>query len=237
MIDDELLTADEKGITVGKNLEVDGKMQLNGGLKPMHTFTWSITEDGYKWNYTIESLYETIEGTRGYTIFNGYLRIFVSGVDISQDYAIIGEYDAYNGKINQLNGMVFGGYPAMSIVEGTNLQLFSYDSRTNKATFTNYALANKTQPKLFRHMIQLSGGSSADTTCQLEWISPNNLQCDSLEGLRTLLNNPQMDSYVASNPSGDLFSVVISTSTAQLKKVGTTQLVDVTSVSDTVTKL
>ena len=237
MIDDELLTADKNGITVGKNLEVDGKTQLNGGIKPIHTFTWSITQDEFQWDYTIESLYETIEGSMGYTIFNGYLRIYVNGIGAAQDYAIIGEYNAHDGQINEVSGIVFGGYPVMSITDGTDLQLFSYNSTTNTATFTKYALTDKIQPKLYRHIIQLSGGGSSDNICRLEWISPKDLVCDSLQDLRTVLGNPQMQSYVASNPSGDLFGVVISPSTAQLKKAGTASLVNITSVSDTVTAL
>ena len=224
-------------VIVGKNLEVGLTTKLNGGIKPIHTFTWSIIQDEFKWDYTIESLYETMEGSMGYTIFNGYLRIYVNGIGAAQDYAIIGEYNGFGGQINEVNGITFGGYPVTSITDGTNLQLFSYNSTTNKATFTDYALANKTQSKLYRHVITLNANSSADGSCRLEYISPKDLVCDSLQDLRTVLGNPQMNSYIASNPSGDLFGVVISPSTAQIKKVGTTSLLNVTSVSDTVTTL
>ena len=237
MIDDELLTADKNGITVGKNLEVDGTTKLNGGLKPIHTYKWSITQEGYEWDYTLESLYETQEGSLGYTIFNGYLRIRVSGVGVSQDYAIIGEYNAFGGQMNELSGITFGGYPVTSITEGTDLELFSYNSTTNEATFTKYALTDKTQSKLYRHVITLHANSTSDGSCRLEYISPKDLVCDSLADLRTVLGNPQMNSYIASNPSGELFGVVISPSTAQIKKVGTTSLLNITSVSDTVTTL
>ena len=237
MIDDELLTADIKGITVGKNLEVDGKIQLNGGIKPIHTYKWSLTQDEFQWDYTLESLYETQEGSLGYTIFNGYLRIHVNGVDISQDYAIIGEYNAFGGQMNELSGITFGGYPVTSITEGTDLELFSYNSTTNKATFTKYLTKATGQAKLYRHVITLHANSTADGSCRLEYISPKDLVCDSLADLRTVLGNPQMNSYIASNPSGDLFGVVISPSTAQIKKVGTTSLLNITSVSDTVSAL
>ena len=245
MIDSELIEAlgtdikfDGTGnVIVGKNLEVGGTTKLNGGINPIHTFTWSLIQDEFQWDYTLESLYETQEASLGYTIFNGYLRIHVNGVDVSQDYAIIGEYNGFGGQINELNGITFGGYPVTSITEGTSLQLFSYNSTTNKATFTDYALVSKTQSKLYRHMIMLTGSSSADGTCILEFISPKDIVCDSLQDLRTVLGNPQMQSYVASNPGGDLFAVVISPSTAQIKKVGATSLVNITSVSDTVTSL
>ena len=245
MIDSELIEAlgtdikfDGTGnVIVGRNLEVGGTTKLNGGIKPIHTFTWSITEEGMQWDYTLESLYETMEGSLGYTIFSGYLRIYVNGVGAAQDYAIIGEYGANEGQINEVSGITFGGYPVMSITDGTSLQLFSYNSTTNKATFTDYALTNKVQPKLYRHVITLHANSTSDGSCRLEYISPKDLVCDSLQDLRTVLGNPQMNSYIGSNPSGDLFGVVVSPSTAQIKKVGTTSLLNITTVSDTVTPL
>lgn len=245
MIDSELIEAlgtdirfDGTGnVIVGKNLEVGGTTKLNGGLTPIHTFTWSLTQDEFQWDYTLESLYETQEASLGYTIFSGYLRIHVNGVDVSQDYAIIGEYNAFGGQMNEVSGITFGGYPVTSITEGTSLQLFSYNSTTNEATFTDYLTKEAGQAKLYRHIITLRAGSSADGTCRLEWISPRDLVCDSLQDLRTVLGNPQMQSYVASNPSGDLFGVVISPSTAQFKKVGATSLANIASVSDTVTAL
>ena len=237
MIDDELLTADKNGITVGKDLEVVGTTKLINGLKPIHTFTWSLTQDEFQWDYTLESLYETQESSLGYTIFSGYLRIHVNGVDVSQDYAIIGEYNGFGGQINELSGITFGGYPVTSITEGTDLELFSYNSSTNTATFTKYLTKATGQAKLYRHVITLHANSTADGSCRLEYISPKDLVCNSLADLRTVLGNPQMQSYIASNPSGDLFGVVISPSTAQIKKVGTTSLLNITSVSDTVTAL
>ena len=245
MIDSELIEAlgtdikfDGTGnVKVGKNLEVNGTTKLNGGLKPIHTYTWSINQEGFDWDYTIETLYETEEASLGYTIFNGYLRIHVNGVDVSQEYAIIGEYNAFGGQMNELNGITFGGYPVTSIIDGTSLQLFSYNSSTNKATFTDYLTKATAQAKLYRHVITLHANSTSDGSCRLEWISPEDIVCDSLEDLRIVLGNPQMQSYVASNPSGDLFGVVISPSTAQIKKVGTTSLLNITSVSDTVTAL
>lgn len=103
---------------------------------------------------------------------------------------------------------------------------------------TEEDFTNTVQRKLYRHVISLSrSGSTANDTCRLEWLSHNNLKCDSLQDLRTVLGNPQMNSYVASNPSGDLFCVVISPSTAQFKKVGEESLANITTVSDNVTTL
>ena len=237
MIDSELIEAlgtdikfDGNGnVTIGKSLEVGGTTKLNGGLTPIHTFTWSITQEGYKWDYTLESLYETQESSLGYTIFNGYLRIHVNGVDVSQDYAIIGEYNAFGGQMNELSGITFGGYPVTSITEGTDLELFSYNSTTNKATFTKYALADKTQSKLYRHKITLNG------IYVLMYNSTSNLNVGSVDNLRTIMkisSDSDMEVLpVCASDATSMVTLVVTNSSCQVD--GT----DVTTVSDTVTSL
>ena len=236
MIDSELIEAlgtdikfDGTGnVIVGKNLEVDGTTKLNGGLKPIHTYTWSITQDGMQWDYTIESLYETIEGSLGYTIFNGYLRIYVNGVGVSQDYAIIGEYSAHEGQINELSGITFGGYPVMSITEGTDLQLFSYNSTTNKATFTDYALASETQ-SIYRHNILLNGFYA------LMYDSTSNLKVKSVDDLRTIMKIPSKNNReilpVCSTDSTSIVALAVTADSCQVDGINVTQ------ISDTVTPL
>lgn len=237
MIDSELIEAlgtdikfDGTGnVIVGKNLEVGGTTKLNGGLKPIHTFTWSTTQDGMQWDYTLESLYETEESSLGYTIFNGYLRIHVNGVDVSQDYAIIGEYNGFGGQINEVSGITFGGYPVTSITEGTYLELFSYNSTTNKATFTKYALADKIQSKLYRHKITLNG------TYVLMYNSTSNLEVKSITDLRTIMK-------IKSASNEEILPVCASDATSMVTLVVTDSLcqvdgTDVTTVSDTVRPL
>ena len=237
MIDSELIEAlgtdikfDGAGnVIVGKNLKVGGKTQLNGGLKPIHTFTWSTTQDGFKWDYTLESLYETMEGSLGYTIFNGYLRIYVNGVGVSQDYAIIGEYNAHDGQINEVSGITFGGYPVTSITEGTDLELFSYNSTTNEATFTKYALTDKTQSKLYRHRLRLNN------LYILMYDSTSNLNVGSVDNLRTIMK-------ISSNSDSQILPVCTEDGTAMAPLAVTIHYCkvdgnDVTTVSDTVTAL
>ena len=237
MIDSELIEAlgtdirfDGTGnVMVGKNLEVGLTTKLNGGLKPIHTFKWSTTQEGMQWDYTLESLYETEESSLGYTIFNGYLRIHVNGVDVSQDYAIIGEYNAFGGQMNELNGITFGGYPVTSITEGTDLELFSYNSTTNKATFTKYALTNKTQSKLYRHKLRLNN------LYVLMYDSTSNLKVGSVDDLRTIMK-------ISSNSDREVLPVCTEDGTAIASLAVTIHYckvdgVDVTTVSDTVTPL
>ena len=235
MIDSELIEAlgtdikfDENcNVIVGKNLEVDGNIfTLNGkqwGIMPVCTDINSvITNKGYIIYSKKPEIHNINPAVKVFNCRGIYLNesgnVYIlnynpgaTNISIENDILYIKSADTYNSFINSAFSMELA------------------QSEINN-------IKNK-QSKLYRHKIQLMAGSSSDGSCRLEWISPNNLKCDSLEDLRTVLNNPGMDSYVASNPGGDLFGVVITPSTAQLKKVGTTQLLNITNVSDTVTPL
>ena len=218
MIDSELIEAlgtdikfDGTGnVMVGKNLEVGGTTKLNGGLKPIHTYQL----DG------ITKLYVYFKGTDHDSsvpndfIGYGWIERFGNGRPCIFYYAL------QDGNVSVFKGL-------------SNDTIYEY--RDNKMQTFSIAKASECQPKLYRHVITLHANSTSDGSCRLEYISPKDLVCDSLEDLRTVLGNPQMNSYIASNPGGDLFGVVISPSTAQIKKVGTTSLLNITSVSDTVT--
>lgn len=204
------INSDSNGnVSVGKNLEVGGTTKFNGGLEPIHTYKI----DG------VTTLYVYFEYMK-YGEFIGYGWIIHTGTV----RPCIFHYALQDGKVIRFSGL-------------SDDIIYEYNSNSNLTKTFTIANTSECQPKLYRHTITLRNASSADGTCRLEWISSNNLQCRSLEDLRTLLNNPQMSSYVASNPSGDLFGVVISTSTAQFKKAGTTSLFNITSVDDTVTSL
>ena len=211
MIDSELIEALGTDIRFdgNGNLTIDGKITANGGFNPIHTYKL----DG------VTTLYVYFEHMQ-YGEFLGYGWI----TNIGTPRPCIFHYALQDGKVIRFRGL-------------SDDIIYEYNSNSNSTKTFTIAKKSECQAKLYRHMITLRSASSADGTCRLEWISSNNLQCRSLEDLRTLLNNPQMQSYVASNPSGDLFGVVISTSTAQFKKAGTSSLVDITSVDDTVTPL
>ena len=89
--------------------------------------------------------------------------------------------------------------------------------------------------KLYKHLITLQNENK--DTCQLVWVTPNNLECKSVADLRTILGNPMMDSFVAGNPNGDVFCVVVSTYNAQSKKVGAASLSNITTVYDRIAQL
>lgn len=214
-------------VTVGKNLEVAGKVfTLNGkqwGIMPVCTDIDNVITN------------------KGYIIYSKKPGIFSPATNITV-FQCRGIYLNETGNV-----YIFSYSPSADNISIENDTLYiksneAYTSFFNSAFNMELAenevsqIKNK-QNKLYRHMITLRAESSANGTCRLEWISPSNLVCDSLEDLRTVLGNPQMNSCVASNPSGDLFGVVISPSTAQFKKVGADSLTNITTVSDNVTTL
>lgn len=213
---------DNGDVTIGRNLEVVSKTKLTHGFIPIHTYTFSINGE-HQSNYSLEIYVEELREYDGSYNFIGKLFVDDITYSIQDSYMILGNYMVPSEGIVTFSGV------------GSTGAIFTYDGSIFKSD--NIATASSKQNKLYRHIITLSAQSSADGTCRLEWISSNKLQCSSLQDLRKILNNPQMQSYVASNPSGDLFGVVISSSTAQFKKAGTTQLVNITRVSDTVTPL
>lgn len=228
---------DNGDVTVGRNLEVGGTTKLMSGLEPIHTYsTPVINSQSYDIDVYIEK-YNNQSDTYG---FMGILRDRNPVYDNSS-YLVIGSYGfSYDpSKEGMISDLYACGFEDFRINDsgGGKLREFKYSETLNYLGGTAYLTTATGQAKLYRHIITLSAQSSADGTCRLEWISSNKLQCSSLQDLRKILNNPQMQSYVASNPSGDLFGVVISASTAQFKKAGTTQLVNITRVSDTVTPL
>ena len=161
MIDDELLTADKKGITVGKNLEVGGKTQLNGGIKPIHTYQL----DG------ITKLYVIFEDTdhdssvpndfMGY----GWIERFGNGLPCIFYYAL------QDGRVSVFKGL-------------SNDTIYEYSNNTMKTS--SIAKASECQPKLYRHVLSLSNNGFM-YSAYIVYISTSNLKVDSLEGLTTLL--------------------------------------------------
>ena len=220
----KFLGIDKEGnITIRKNLGVDGTTKMNSGLTPI------LIKDGS---------YQTPEGIFTYQVLdfgefeNTGNRIL--GLISNDELELIG---IGNYKISGTTKDKFDIYGVSMVNNDFEYIHLDNGEIGSEPIYERLAFSKECQPKLYRHVISLSAGSSADGSCRLEYISPKDLVCDSLGDLRTVLGNPQMQSYVASNPGGDLFGVVISPSTAQIKKVGTTSLLNITSVSDTVTPL
>lgn len=202
---------------------------MNGGFKPVETLSFETNNGTYTFNIYTQIIVSESTDPSQYVNFFGK----VDNPDEPLSVLVTGSYyrDEQENIID-LNAIYFDlGENAIILHIYLDGGLYQFESSSILTTSSNL------QSPLYRHMITLMGGSSADGTCRLEWISSSNLVCGSLQDLRTVLGNPQMQSYVASNPSGDLFGVVISPSTAQFKKVGAEALTNITTVSDTVTTL
>lgn len=132
MIDDELLTADIKGITVGKNLEVDGKMQLNGGIKPIHKYKLDGITNLYVYFEDVDHDGSVPNDFMGY----GWIERFGNGRPCMFYYAL------KDGKVS-----VFKGLSSDTIYEYSNNQM-----QTSKI-----AKESECQSKLYRHKIILNG--------------------------------------------------------------------------------
>lgn len=226
----ELIHADENGnAIIGKNIEVGGTTKLNGGFEPVETLSFKTNHGTYTFNiYTQIILSESTDQSE-------FVNFFGKLDNESERLSVLVTGSYYRGdqeNIIDLNA-IYLDEGEISIILHIYLDGGLYKSEISNILTTSSNLKSQ----LYRHVITLHANSTSDGSCRLEYISPYNLVCDSLQDLRTVLGNPQMNSYVASNPSGDLFGVVISPSTAQFKKVGTTSLVNITSVDDTVTPL
>lgn len=160
-------------------------------------------------------------------------------------YLITGDY-----KLNiyfEGNVLYFSGFKGEEAIFDFNLSSNSiYDqqngitylnSTNTKTLFGNKSIVGEGNIDLYRHTITLSTSAGGiDGICYLDWISSNNLKCGSIQDLRTLLGSG-VHSLQASNPTGLLFAVVITPSTAEIRPVTSEVLVNIASVSDTVTTI
>ena len=131
MIDDELLTADEKGITVGKNLEVGGKTQLNGGIKPIHTYKLDGVTKFYVIFEDVDHDGSVPNDFMGY----GWIERFGNG------HPCIFYYALQDGKVSVFKGL-------------SNDTIYEYSNNTMKTS--KIAKASECQPKLYRHKLRLN---------------------------------------------------------------------------------
>ena len=131
MIDDELLTADEKGITVGKNLEVGGKTQLNGGIKPIHTYKLDGVTKFYVIFEDVDHDGSVPNDFMGY----GWIERFGNG------HPCIFYYALQDGKVSVFKGL-------------SNDTIYEYSNNTMKTS--KIVKASECQPKLYRHKLRLN---------------------------------------------------------------------------------
>ena len=236
MIDSELIEAlgtdikfDGTGnVIVGKNLEVGGTTKLNGGLKPIHTYSTPVI-DGQSYDIDVYiQKYNDQSDTYG---FMGILR-YRNPVYDNSSYLVIGSYGfSYDpSKEGMISDLYACGFEDFRVNDsgGGKLVQFKYSETLNYLGSTTY-LTKENQPKLYRHKITLNG------IYVLMYNSTNNLNVGSVDDLRTIMK-------ISSNSDSEVLPVCTEDGTAMAPLTITIHYckvdgADVTTVSDVVTTL
>ena len=201
-------------VEIAKNLEIDGKLKLNSGFEPIHTYSLEGADTTIE-IYT-ENLLSTNQGISTY-IFIGKL----------YDEIIIGRYQ-YDTAFRTLGAMGINYLEYDSIV----YYAYDYNSSISIKSFAIYEDLNTKQDKLTLHSLTLTANSK---TYNITLQSTNNLKVDSIADLRTILNiNATTDSLITPVCASDLTSTACLQVTTALCKIGAD---NVTAVSDKVTAL
>ena len=203
---------DDGSVEIAKNLEIDGKLKLNSGFEPIHTYTLETTL------YSIE-VYAEKEYADTFNFFGT-----LTSNDGYRQFCF-GEYALENDKVVEAY-MVTAEY-------STPPSYYSYvaNNLTNEILATTTQVDSK-QEKLTLHNLTLTANSK---TYNITLQSTNNLKVDSIADLRTILNiKATTDSLITPVCASDLTSTACLQVTTSLCKIGTD---NVTAVSDRVTTL
>lgn len=179
MIDSELIEGlstdikfDENGnVIVGKNLAVGGTTKLINGLKPIHTYTFSINNGEHQANYSLEIYIEELKEYDGSYNFIGKLYVDDITYSVQDSYMILGNYNLLSDGVITFSG-----------VSSAN-SIFTYNGITFESS--NIATGSK-QNKLYKHVLSLSS-STHMYSGYIVYISTSNLKVASLQDLTTLL--------------------------------------------------
>ena len=236
MIDSELIEAlgtdikfDGTGnVIVGKNLEVGGTTKLNGGLKPIHTYSTPVI-DGQSYDIDVYiQKYNDQSDTYG---FMGILR-YRNPVYDNSSYLVIGSYGfSYDpSKEGMISDLYACGFEDFRVNDsgGGKLVQFKYSETLNYLGSTTY-LTKENQPKLYRHRLRLNN------LYVLMYNSTSNLNVGSVDDLRTIMK-------ISSNSDSEVLPVCTEDGTAMAPLTITIHYckvdgADVTTVSDVVTTL
>ena len=236
MIDSELIEAlgtdikfDGTGnVIVGKNLEVGGTTKLNGGLKPIHTYSTPVI-DGQSYDIDVYiQKYNDQSDTYG---FMGILR-YRNPVYDNSSYLVIGSYGfSYDpSKEGMISDLYACGFEDFRVNDsgGGKLVQFKYSETLNYLGSTTY-LTKENQPKLYRHRLRLNN------LYVLMYNSTSNLNVGSVDDLRTIMK-------ISSNSDSQILPVCTEDGTAMAPLAVTIHYckvdgADVTTVSDVVTTL
>ena len=246
---------DDGSVEVGKNLEVDGQIKLNSGFTAIHTFTLREDDDN---NLTVDVYWESAmdlskEQTANIYSFSG--RAYGTKNGNSMDLQVLGMYVLQNGELFMLNvmsqyilGPVFlswsdGEFTSFSYIDTQDFP--NYLSANLKTIFGNQSLVGEGNIDLYEHHLLLGGNGYKLVLVKQ---SSNNLKCDSIQDLRTLLkagSETQFYPVIYSTQTGATATeayagyLKVSSSICQIGTYpdGIGTVADITTVSDTVTTI
>lgn len=164
MIDNELLTTDENGVIVGKNLEVDGKTKINGGLEVVAKYNepqFTLIDFG------------TIE-----TDGSGTWHILLADSEDGINICGIGQYTLSGQHVDSFGIVGYSGTDSCSIEMSYFENKITIETLAYDSTFDS--LRSELQAKLFRHILVLNG------KYYKEYLTDSNLVVDSIQDLNTI---------------------------------------------------
>lgn len=159
-------------VTVGRNLEVDGKTKLNSGFTFIHKYSVPNTSD------YITVYFEYANTNIGE---NNFIGTFKYG---DNEYLCFGTYHFNNNNLSSFSILYF------TDSDSSRLSHIGYSnneySESTLALYDDIPDVSNLQPKLYRHVISLSN-DDLQISGAIVYISSSNLKVDSLQDLTTLL--------------------------------------------------
>lgn len=212
---------DEGNATFAKNLLADGTIGGNSGLKIIHTYEFDINIDEEP-NHIIFNVFFEIQGVQGFTCIGS-----INNTNYGENaYMGLFEYQLDNGELQFLRALYY--YDSQE----PYIEVYNLASSIPTYQTITYAKEDKTQAKLFNHMLTLTADNKSYT---LIYQSTINLNVNSIADLRTITNiKATSDSLILPVCLTDLTATAALQITTILCKVGTA---NVTAVSDKVTPL
>ena len=201
---------DDGSVEIAKNLEIDGKLKLNSGFEPIHTYSLEGTSK------TFAVYFETLIAQNTYIFLGEYDNSIIIGFYVRDN--VVNEFYAIGLLYTEQSAAYYE---------------YAYgDENVNKKGLANTEALDFKQDKLTLHNLTLTANAK---TYNITLQSTNNLPVDSVADLRTILNiKATTDSLITPVCSSDLTSTACLQVTTALCKIGAD---NVTAVSDKVTTL
>lgn len=206
---------DEGNATFGKDVQADGTIGGNSGLKVIHEYSFTDNGDICKLGVYFETYLSVLNAYN----FIGYL----TNSD-GEKQLCLGQYFIDNGQLKYIYAWYFYDTQIKPVIQ-------SWSSFDNTSIYDSLATEEDTQRKIYVHNLTLT----ADKSYTLSYYSTTDLNVDSIAALRAVMNiRSASDSAILPICATDLSATAVLQVTTALCKVGTA---NVTAVSDKVSTL